>query len=112
MRPRDERIEVSCGTEDRINAAIVRNVVAEVAHRRGEEWREPDAVDTQAAHIIELLRNSGKVADAITVGVREAARINLVDYRAAPPGQLRRGADFRARLINEHRTPHNLKREG
>ena len=88
MRPRDELIEVGYRAEDRIDAAIVRNVVTEVAHRRGEEGREPDAVDTQAAHVIQLLRDSGQIADTVAVRVREAARIDLVDYGAPPPRQL------------------------
>ena len=46
-------IEVGQGTEERIDIAVVGDVVAEVRHRRRVERRDPDGVDTQRDQIVE-----------------------------------------------------------
>ena len=57
VRPRQDRVEVRQVAEQRIDLAIVADVVAEILHRRGEERREPDAVDAQAGDVIELFQH-------------------------------------------------------
>ncbi len=86
VRLGDQRIEVGERAEDRIDVAIIRDVVAEVAHRRLEEGREPDRIDAEARDMIEMRGDAGQVADPVAIRVREAARIDLVDDCALPPG--------------------------
>ncbi len=80
-----QAVEVGEGAEHRVDVAVVGDVVAEVLHRRGEERRQPDAVDAETGDIRELAGDAGEITDAVTVGIEEAARIDLVDDRAAPP---------------------------
>ena len=44
---RHQRVEVGERPEDGIDVAVVRDVVAEVGHRRRIERREPDGIDTE-----------------------------------------------------------------
>ena len=82
----DQRVEIGERAEDRIDIAIIRHVIAEVAHRALEEGREPDGVDAERGDIGKMGGDAGQIADAVAIGVGEAARIDLVDGGAAPPG--------------------------
>ena len=85
MRLLDDPVEIGEGAEARIDPAIVGHIVAEILHRRGEEGRDPDAVDAQIGDVVEPLGDAGKIADPVTIGVAEGARVDLVDDRPAPP---------------------------
>src|SRR5579883_2226067 len=87
MRLRDQPIEVRQIAEERIDGAEVSDVIAEVRHRRLEERRDPDRVDAQSRDIIQPLGYPPEIAYAIAIGIEEAARIDLVDHRSAPPGK-------------------------
>jgi hypothetical protein len=95
----DQRIEIGQRSENRIDRKIVRHIVAEVLHRRGKERREPDRIDPEPGNVIEPRGHAREIADAIAVGVAEAARIDLIDRSPTPPwaGRLRdgRGGDRR-----------------
>ena len=47
MRACDKRVEIRQRAEDRIDIAIVCNIVAEVLHWRSEEGRNPDGIDAE-----------------------------------------------------------------
>ena len=81
----DQDVEVRERAEDRIDVAVVRDVVAEILHRRGEEGRQPDGVDPQGGDVVEVVGDALQIADAVAVRVGETARIDLIDDRAAPP---------------------------
>ncbi len=85
MRLREQPLEVSHRAEHGIDIAVIRHVVAEIRHRRFEERRDPDGVDAEARHVVEPVDDALQIADAVAVAVAEAARIDLVDHRAAPP---------------------------
>ena len=104
MRALDQRVEVGERAEDRIDAAIIGDVVTEIPHRRGEEGRQPDRIHPEARDIVELGGDAWQVADAVAVRIGEAARVDLVDRRAPPPG--RAGAAHRRPLdlLSEHCT--------
>jgi hypothetical protein len=74
----DQGVEIGQGPEDRIDAGIVRDVIAEVLHRRGEEGRQPDAVHTQRGDVVQMGGDPRQIADAVAVRVGEAARIDLI----------------------------------
>ena len=78
----DQVAQVGQRAEDRIDAAVVGHVVAEVAHRRSEHRADPDHVDAQALDVAEPRADAGQVADAVAVAVLKAARIDLVDEHA------------------------------
>ena len=78
-------VEIGQRPEQRIDAAIIADVVAEVLHRRDEERREPDRVDPEADNVVQLRLDPLQIADAVAVGIEKAARIDLVEDRALPP---------------------------
>ena len=81
----DQRVEIGKRAKDRIDIAIIGNIIPEIAHRAGEEGGEPDGIDTEAGNIIEPRGDAGQIADAVVVRIGEAARIDLIDDRALPP---------------------------
>ena len=52
----DQRVEIGERAEQRIDVAVVGDVVAEILHRRGEEGREPDRVDAEVGDVGEPAR--------------------------------------------------------
>ena len=78
-------VEVVERAEDRVDVAVVGDVVAIVLHRALEEGRDPDRVHAQRGHVVEPLNDAREVADAVAVGIAEAARVDLVDHRTPPP---------------------------
>lgn len=52
-RLRKQRVEVVQRAEQRINAAAIRHVVAEVGHRRGADRRNPDRIDPKPGQVPE-----------------------------------------------------------
>jgi hypothetical protein len=69
MRFLDEAIETFERAEDRINPAVIRDIVTEVMHGRGIDWRNPDRVDAEPSEIIKPLPDTLKITYAITVRV-------------------------------------------
>lgn len=69
------------GAESCINCAEVRNVVAEIAHRRLEKWANPDCIDAERGDALEILDDARQVAQAISIAVFERARVDLIDDR-------------------------------
>jgi hypothetical protein len=79
------RVEVVQGAQLRGHVAVVGHVVAAVGQRRRVERAQPDRVDAQLAQVAHPRRHAGDVADAVAVGVGEAARVDLVDHGLSPP---------------------------
>ncbi len=69
-----QRVEVGEGAERRIDVAVVGDVVAGVVLRRRIDGGEPDHVNAEGGDVVEPRRDAGQVADAVPVGVGEAAR--------------------------------------
>ena len=87
-RARASRIRSSASVEvaeERVDGAVVGDVVAAVGHRRGVPGGEPDGVDAEVAQVGQAGADAGEVAGAVAVRVGEAARVDLVDGGAAPP---------------------------
>ena len=80
-----QAIEVVQAAEQRIDVAVVGDVIAEIGHRRLEERRDPDRVHAQRGDVVQALDDARQVADPIAVGVEVAARVDLVDDGSAPP---------------------------
>ena len=78
-------IEILERAEERIDLAIVRDVIAHVVLGRLGDRGEPDAVDAQAGNVIEPGNDAGQIANAIAIAVLKRAGIDLIDHAAAPP---------------------------
>ena len=68
-----------------VHVAVVVHVVAAVGQGRGVERAQPDGVDAQGLQVRNLGGDAPDVAQAVPVGVGEAARVDLVHGRLAPP---------------------------
>ena len=82
----DEPVDVGERAEHRVDALVVADVVAVVDLRRRVERRHPEHVGTERRDVVEPVDQPRQVADAVTVAVGEAARVDLVDDRGLPPG--------------------------
>ncbi len=81
----EKGVEVGQRAEDRVDVAVVGDVIAEVGHGRREERREPHRVDPEPDQVGEMGADAVEVADAVAVGVGEGARVDLVDDGPTPP---------------------------
>ena len=84
--PGDEPVEILQRAEQRVNRAIILDIIAKILHRRFEERAEPDGVNAEICNVVEVRGNAVEIANAVAIGVGEGARVNLVNDRAAPPG--------------------------
>ncbi len=100
--PLDERVGVGERPQQRVAVAGVRDVGAAVGPGGRAERREPDRVDAQPGQVVEPGGEAGQVPDAVTVGVRERLRVDLVDHPAARhhgPGPVRLSGDVRSAVV-------------
>ena len=67
------------------DVGVVGDVVAAVAQRRGEERRDPQAVDAQPLQVVELLDQAPEVAGPVGVGVAERPDQHLVEDGGLEP---------------------------
>src|SRR5205823_11402863 len=81
----EQAVEIRERAEPRIDADIIRNVITEVEHRRGKDWREPDRFDSELDQVGKSADDAGKIADPVVVRSLERARIDLIDDGGCPP---------------------------
>ena len=84
----DQRVEDLQVAEQGVDVTRIRHVVPVIGHGRPGDGSDPDCVDSQQLQVAELVANSVEVTDAVTVGVRERAGIDLVEDGVLPPQQL------------------------
>ena len=85
MESGDHGVEVLQRPDLRGDVAVVVNVVAAVGQGGGIEGREPHGVHAEASQVGHAAGDTGKVADAVAVSVREGTRVDLVDDGVLPP---------------------------
>jgi hypothetical protein len=85
VRGGEQGVEVGERAEERIDIRVVGDVVAEVGHGRGVEGRDPEGVDAEGDEVVQARGDAGEVADAVTVRILKAARVDLVDDAGLPP---------------------------
>src|SRR6185312_6583227 len=86
VRGVQKSLKVTHRTKQRVYADVVRNIVAEIGHRRGEDWRQPNGVNTECLQIGQAVYDPSDVTDAIRVGILERARVDLIKNAVLPPG--------------------------
>ena len=86
---RQHGVGVVQGAEQRVDVAVVGDVVAGVGLGGAVERREPHRVDAQGLEVGEPRGHTREVADAVAVGVGPGARVDLVDHGASPPRGIR-----------------------
>ncbi len=85
VRGLDEAPEIPQRAEGWIDVAVLGDVVAVVAQRRGVERQDPDRIDAELLNVVELLHQAREVADAVVVGIEEGFDVQLVDDRILVP---------------------------
>src|SRR5205085_4706445 len=78
-------IEVVQRSVGRIDRTEIRDVVAEVAHRRALDRGEPDRVDAKPGEMVDAIDQPAQIADAIAIAVLKRLHRDLVDDGALPP---------------------------
>ena len=73
-----------------VDAAIVGDVVAVVAQRRGIERQQPQRGDAEVLEVVELPGQALKIADAVIARVEERLDVQLVDDRVLVPERIER----------------------
>ncbi|MCE3291052.1 MAG: hypothetical protein K0R83_3064 [Caulobacter sp.] len=84
--PVDDGLQVVHRAVVGVDAVVVADVVAPVAVGRGVDRREPDGVDAERGDVVEFAEHPRQVAMAVAIAVEEAADVDVIDGRAAPPG--------------------------
>src|ERR1700733_4357276 len=85
MNRLQETVKIVHGPEERIDPAIVSDIVAEIGHRRGVERGDPKCVDAKLYKVIQTLQDTVQIADTIAIAVLERAWINLINDPVLPP---------------------------
>ena len=81
----EQVVEVGERAEQRVDVAVVGDVVARVVLRGAVERGQPDGVDAERLEVVQPRRHAGDVTDAVAVRVGERPRVDLVDHGVAPP---------------------------
>src|SRR6476646_4477636 len=84
----NEAIEIVERSEQRIDIAIVADVVSEIRHRRGINRRYPDRVGAEPREVVEAIAYSLQIADAVAIRVLKGTRIDLIDDPVLPPDKI------------------------
>jgi hypothetical protein len=85
MRLGDEAAELAHRAVGRIDGAVVGDVIAVVAERRGVERQQPDSGDAEVVDVIQAIDKACEVADAVIIGVLERLDVQLIDYGILVP---------------------------
>ena len=103
----DQVAEVLHGAVARVDARVVGDVVAAVAHGGGIEGRNPQRIHAQPRQVVQTGGQPPEVADPVAVGVREGAQQRLVEHGCAEPLRIRRQARPRLdRQVGDARDEH------
>jgi hypothetical protein len=85
VRLPDEGPEIPEGAVVRMHSLVVGDIVATVLERGWVVRQEPDRRDAEVLEVVELLRQSGEIADPVAVAVVERTDVQLVDDRVLVP---------------------------
>src|ERR1700751_3082637 len=62
-----------------MNGPVIGNVIADVSKGRRKEGHQPYRIDTQLLKIIQPLRETCEIANAVPVGIVEGAHMHLIN---------------------------------
>src|SRR5580658_7984455 len=81
-----QTIEVGEGPILGINSFVIGDVIPKVDLRRRIDRRKPYGVHAKLLQVVQMFRHAIQIAESVTIGVAEAAWVNLVDECVFPPG--------------------------
>ena len=85
MRLAQEDLEITERAVRGMYVGIVRDIVAIVLPRRRTEWKNPNRRNAEVLDVVELLRQTGKVAHPVIHRVVERPDVHLIDDRVFEP---------------------------
>jgi hypothetical protein len=83
----EEAAEILQGPVFRGHVHVVRDIVTPIHQRGGVVGAQPDGLDPQVLEVIQMATDPLQVSDAISVRVREAAGVDLIEHGLLPPAQ-------------------------
>ena len=69
VRLADQGFRILHGSEHGIDGIIIRHIIAVVIHRRFEERRDPDIVDSQGLQVVHAGADPVQISNSVTVGI-------------------------------------------
>ena len=90
----DQAMEGGEVAQLRMNVSEICDVVSAITQGRGINRGQPDGIHPKPAQVGQPILQPLEISDAITVGIAETARHQLIDHGAIPPGMLRCSAGF------------------
>ena len=81
----DQLVHIGKSAEHGVNILIIGNIITVVILGRAVYRRKPDSVNSQHLKVVQLLNDSLKIADPVSVAVAETSGINLIDHCRLPP---------------------------
>ena len=88
MRLLHQLVEVAQTAETRVDHAVIAHVITKVLVGTREDGRKPDGFYTQIGQVVKMGDNSGQVAQTVSVGIRKAAEIDLINDTFVPPWEV------------------------
>ena len=84
----EKDLEVTEVAVDRIDLVVIGDVVAVILERRWIEREQPERRDAEVLEVIELLGETGKVANAVSIAVIKRTHMELVDDAVLVPERI------------------------
>jgi len=78
-----------------MNVSIIADVIPIIHHGRFIHRTNPHDIDAERFDVVEFGDDTGDVAHAIVIGVKERRWVDLVDGSFFPPGAFERGRGVR-----------------
>ncbi len=103
MRFLHELVKIGARTVGRMHVPVVGDVIPVVAQRRRVERQQPDGVDAEILDVVELLGQSGEIADPVVVGIEKRLDVQLVDDGVPVPMPVGAGGGGHDRRFICHR---------
>src|SRR5215203_815138 len=85
MQLLEDLVKVAQRAITRVDRAKIRNVVAEIEHRRRVHRCKPNYVGAKPFDVIELLQNSAKIASPVPICISEGDQGDFVYNGMSPP---------------------------
>jgi hypothetical protein len=65
VRRCEHHVEVGQSAEERVDIAVVRDVVSGILLRGALERAQPDGIDAEVGEVVEVRGDAGEIADAV-----------------------------------------------
>ena len=108
LRAVSELDEIADRAVARIDAVIIRDVVAVVAMGRDLERHQPDRRDAETMQVVKTAHQTLEVADAVAVGIHVGSNRQAIDHRVLVPKVIDHGT--RPNWIESHHIKTRRKR--